>query len=79
LELFLLDCFDTEIERFRFNGLPIDIMPLVPKVIGLPNSGRAVNRDSFHSDLEMFDVLTENGKSIAAEAALKFLDDAIEE
>jgi hypothetical protein len=65
LELFLLDCFDTEIERFRFNGLPIDIKPLVPKVIGLPNSGRAVNRDGFHSDLELFDALTKNGKSIA--------------
>jgi hypothetical protein len=59
LELFLCDCFDTEIERFRFNGLPIDIKPLVPKVIGLPNSGCAVNHDGFHSNLELFDALTE--------------------
>jgi hypothetical protein len=36
LELFLLDSFDTEPGRFMFNGLPIDIKPLVPKVIGLP-------------------------------------------
>jgi hypothetical protein len=79
LELFLLDCFDIEIERFGFNGIPIDIKPLVPKVIGLRNFGRAVNHDGFHSDLELFDALTENGKSIAAKAGLKFLDDATEE
>jgi hypothetical protein len=79
LELFLLDCFNTKIERFRFNGIPIDIKPLEPKVIGLPISGRAINHDGFHSDLELFDALTENGKSIAAKAGLKFLDDATEE
>jgi hypothetical protein len=48
-----------------------------PLISSLPNSERVVNR--FHSDLELFDALTENGKSIAAKAGLKFLDDATEE
>ena len=63
------------------NGQPIDIKPLVPKIIPLTNSGRAVYRDGDHGDSDLYDLFTDpgKGKSMPVHEGLKFLDNVEDE
>jgi hypothetical protein len=76
LSLFLIECFDTTIDRLVINNQPIDIKPLVPSVIGLPNSELEVNTDDDHGNPALYEKLTHGERrAYSALEGLDFLKD----
>jgi hypothetical protein len=76
----MVECFDINTRKLILNPEhdPIDIKPLVQKILGAPNAGSEVNRIEDHNDFDLYtELTTSGGHSVGASNGFKFLEDAL--